>query len=61
MLSKHIDVAALLLIVLGLLVFSRLPELRFVPEVHAAGMRIQNAIERSGPCPLSNALVPRLR
>jgi hypothetical protein len=61
MLSKHIDVVALLLLVLGLLAFSQARELRFVPEVHAAGLRIQNAIERAGPCPFSSALTPRFR
>jgi len=59
MLSKHIDVIALLVIVAGLLAFSKAPELRFVPKVNAAGIRIHNAIERVGPCPLSHALIPR--
>ena len=61
MLSKHIDVVALLLLVLGLLAFSQARELRFIPEVHAAGLRIQNAVKHGGPCPFSDALIPRLR
>lgn len=59
MLSKHIDVIALLVIVAGLLAFSKAPELRFVPEVNAAGIGIQNKIDRLRPCPLSEALFAR--
>lgn len=60
-LTKHIDVFALLVIVLGLLAFAKGPEIRFFPNVSAAGFRVHNAIQRTGVCPLSEALMPRFR
>jgi hypothetical protein len=60
MLTKHIDVIALLVIGLGLLAFSKASELRLVPEVHAAGFQVQNAVHSNPVCPL-DALIARFR
>ncbi len=61
MLSKHVDAIALLVIVLGLLVFSKAPEFRIVRDAQGAPIRIQNALNRLDPCPLSEALIPHFR
>ncbi len=57
MLSKHIDVVALLAIMLGLLIISRTPEMRPVRDARSAGIRIHNALSRIEPCPFSKVLV----
>lgn len=46
MLTRHIDIFALLLIVLGLLTFGKAPELRLTPDVADAGFRVRTAIAR---------------
>ena len=43
---KHVDAIALLAIVLGLLAFTKAPDLRLFRGVNRAALRIQNAIER---------------
>lgn len=61
MLEKHVDVVALLVIALGLLAFSKPPEPRFFRDVKTAGVRVRNALGRTDVCPLSGAVIPRVR
>ena len=53
--SKHVDVIALLAVVLGLLMVTKISELRVLQNVQASEIRIQNAVGHVDvdTCPLS--------
>ncbi|MGA2595609.1 MAG: hypothetical protein ABSH09_01225 [Bryobacteraceae bacterium] len=61
MLGKHIDAIALVVIALGLLVFSRASELRQLRAAQNSQIRIHNALNQTDACPLTEMLIPHFR
>lgn len=62
MLSKNIDVVALLVIALTLLLFSRpLVPTPVLGQVRAADFRIHQTLGRFQVCPFTGAPIPRFR
>jgi hypothetical protein len=61
MFGKHIDAIALVVIALGLLVFSRASELRRIREAQGNQVGIHNAMNQTGVCPLTEMLIPHFR
>ena len=58
---KHIDVFALFVIVLGVLAFARVPEVRFAPQVRTAAFQARNAVEHKNVCIFSEAIASFFR